>query len=108
MEGITLRMSHAARKPERMELPTDNRIAGDPPRCAQCGGYAVGDEVHILVKGVTNNRHYKCAGEILNITGNYAKVRYHQPWTTYMPMRETIVDLRLCKKIKRRLRHNHV
>jgi len=62
--------------------------------------------VHMMIKGVTNNRHYKCAGEILSITGNYAKVRYHQPWTSYMGMRETIVDLRQCKKINRRLRHN--
>ena len=77
------------------------------PPSAGVIGYAVGDEVHLIIKGVTNNREYNGAGEILSITGNYAKVRYRQPWARpHNCMREMLVDLRTCKKIKRRLRHN--
>lgn len=75
---------------------------------AAATGYAVGDEVHVVIKGVTNDREYKSAGEILSIHGPYAKVRYRQPWAPWHNcMREMFVDLRVCKKIKRRLkRHN--
>lgn len=66
-------------------------------------GYAIGDEIHITIKGVTNDREYNSAGKILSITGNYAKVRYRQPWARpHNCMREMMVDLRACKKIKRR------
>jgi hypothetical protein len=69
--------------------------------------YALGDEVHITIKGVTNNREYRGAGEILAIVGNYAKVRFRQPWAPpHNCMRTMMVDLRTCKKIERRLRHN--
>jgi hypothetical protein len=86
--------------PETVKRPANSPSAG-----VTC--YAVGDEVHITIEGVTNNRQYQSAGEILSITGNYAKVRYRQPWSRpHNCMRETMVDLRNCKKIKRRLRHN--
>lgn len=65
--------------------------------------FAVGDEVHLMVKGVTNDRMYKSAGEIISITGHYAKVRYKQPWAPWHNcMREGAVDLRTCKKLIRR------
>jgi hypothetical protein len=74
---------------------------------ADATGYALGDEVRITIKGVTNNRQYQSAGEIMSITGYYAKVRYRQPWARpHNCMRVMAVDLRTCKKIKRRLRHN--
>jgi hypothetical protein len=74
---------------------------------ALAADYAVGDEVHLVIKGITNNREYNGAGEILSITGNYAKVRYRQPWARWHNcMREMMVDLRTCKKIRRWLRHN--
>jgi hypothetical protein len=79
------------------------------PPLADATGYAIGDEVHITIKGVTNDRKYQGAGEILSITGNYAKVRYRQPWARpHNCMREMLVDLRSHKKIKRRLRHNYL
>jgi len=70
-------------------------------------GYAIGDEVHIIIKGVTNDRKYRGTGKILSITGNYAKVRYQQPWARlHSGMREMLVDLRTCRKIRRRPRHS--
>jgi|ERR1035437_1337496 hypothetical protein len=85
------------------ESPTST--AGPSLCAAPC--YALGEEVHITIKGVTNNRQYQSAGEIVSITGNYARVRYRQPWArSHNCMREMLVDLRTCKKIKRRIRHN--
>lgn len=67
--------------------------------------FAVGDEVSIIITGVTNNRTYKSAGEILSIHGNLAVVRYKQPWAHWSNcMRQMAVDLRKCKKIKRRIK----
>jgi hypothetical protein len=65
--------------------------------------YDIGDEVTITIKGATNNRQYQTAGEIVSITGNYATVRYRQPWAPlHNCIRTMMVDLRCCKKIKRR------
>ena len=85
--------------------PQAARIPGRPPSSPP--SYAIGDEIHLVITGVTNERTYQSAGKIVSITGNYAKVRYRQPWARpHNCMSETMVDLRNCKKIKRRLRHN--
>jgi Tfp pilus assembly protein PilZ len=62
--------------------------------------WKIGQEVAMEVKGVTNERVYKVAGEIVSIHGNYAQVRYPQPWSR--KMRVGVVDLRTCRRIKRR------
>jgi ABC-type lipoprotein release transport system permease subunit len=69
-------------------------------------GYAVGDEVLLLVKGVTNGRTYKVSGRILSLHGHLAQVEYDQPWASVNRRKKTVADLRTCRKIKRRLRHN--
>ena len=65
-----------------------------------------GDDISIEIKGVTNNRRYKSAAEIICIyPPHFAKVRYKQPWGRRdNGWRETIVDLRISKKIKRRIK----
>ena len=66
--------------------------------------WQLGDEIHMTIRGVTNNRTYHSSGEIIRIEGNLAKVQFRQPWARWWNcMRTNWVDLRNCSKIKRRI-----
>jgi hypothetical protein len=71
--------------------------------------FKVGDEIHLTITGVTNDRVYSSCGEITEIRGGYiATVRYKQPWApAHNCMRWTLVDLRTAKKLTRRPRKPH-